>query len=36
VALDAATRGRIDPALSAHARGVLGTLPWGASGAPAR
>jgi serine/threonine-protein kinase len=36
VALDAATRGRIDPALSAHARGVLGALPWGASGAPAR
>ena len=36
VALDAATRGRIDPALSAHARGVLSALPWGASGAPAR
>ena len=35
-ALDAATRGRIDPALSAHARAVLAALPWGASGAPAR
>jgi tRNA A-37 threonylcarbamoyl transferase component Bud32 len=35
-ALDAATRGRIDPALSAHARGVLAALPWGASGGPAR
>jgi hypothetical protein len=35
-ALDAATRGRIDPVLSAHARGVLAALPWGASGGPAR
>jgi tRNA A-37 threonylcarbamoyl transferase component Bud32 len=35
-ALEAATRGRIEPALSAHARGVLAALPWGASGGPAR
>ncbi len=32
----AATHGRIDPALSAHARGVLAALPWGASGGPPR
>ena len=36
VALDTATRGRIDPVLSAHARGILAALPWGASGGPAR
>ena len=35
-ALDAATRGRIEPALSARARDVLAALPWGASGGPAR
>ena len=35
-ALDAATRGRIDPMLSARARAVLAALPWGASGGPSR
>ena len=32
-ALDAAVRGKLDPRLGAHARALLATLPWGASGA---
>ena len=30
-ALDSASRGRVEPALAAHARAVLAALPWGAS-----
>ena len=35
-ALDAASRGRVDPELTAHANRLLAALPWGASGGPAR
>ena len=35
-ALEAASRGRIDDALTAHANRLLAALPWGASGGPAR
>jgi serine/threonine-protein kinase len=35
-ALDAASRGRIDGALTAHANRLLAALPWGASSGPAR
>ena len=35
-ALEAATRGTIEPALAGHARAVLAALPWGASGGPQR
>ena len=35
-ALDAASRGRIDVALTAHANRLLADLPWGASTGPAR
>lgn len=35
-ALDAATRGRIEPATAARARRLLEELPWGASGGPSR
>ena len=35
-ALDGASRGRLDPALTAHANRLLGALPWGASGGAAR
>ena len=36
VALDAASRGRIDAALTAHANRLLAELPWGASAGSAR
>jgi serine/threonine-protein kinase len=35
-ALDGASRGRVDPALTAHANRLLESLPWGASTGPAR